>query len=276
MAYHRNIAVYCLLLGLFISSNAYCASPDHQLWDRLLQEHVKDGLVNYRAIKDNPKELNQYLMQIADFPQKELAGLPSPAKIAFYINAYNAITVKRIIDHYPPQKEGILNLLNPEISIKNISGVWDTIKDRVAGKLLTLDDIEHKILRKKFKEPRVHMALVCASRSCPALPIRAFTADKLEQQLDQSSREFLRDKSRNRPCADCPEVSLSKIFSWYGDDFVGVYKPSQHLIKRHGNKEASVITFIAPYYEEGIKNYLLKGDYEINFLDYDWSLNEQK
>lgn len=276
MAHNRKITGYCLLLGLFFSSNAWCAPLDHQLWDRVLEMHVKDGLVNYRAIKENPQQLNQYLMQIAEVTQKELTGLPAPAQIAFYINAYNAITVKRITDHYPPQKKGLLNLLNPDVSIKNISGVWDKIKNRVAGELLTLDDIEHKILRKKFKEPRVHMALVCASMSCPALPVRAFTARDLEDQLDKSSREFLTDKSRNRPCVDCPEVSLSKIFSWYGDDFVGVYKPSQHLIKRHGNKEASVITFIAPYYNEGIKNYLLKGDYDIDFLDYDWSLNEQK
>ena len=276
MAHNSIKTVYCLLLGLFFSSNAWGASPDHQLWDRVLQMHVKDGLVNYRAIKENPQQLNQYLKQIADFPQKELSGLPAPAQIAYYLNAYNAITVKRIINHYPPQKKGLLNLLNPDISIRNISGVWDTIKDRVAGELLTLDYIEHKILRKKFKEPRVHMALVCASISCPALPDRAFTAAKLEEQLDRSSREFLRDNNRNSPCLDCPEVSLSKIFSWYGNDFVGVYKPSQRLIKRHGNKEASVITFVAPYYNEGIKNYLLKGDYDIDFLDYDWSLNEQK
>jgi hypothetical protein len=276
MVHNRKITGYCLLLGLFFSSNAWGAGMDHQLWDRLLQKHVKDGLVNYRAIKDNPQQLNQYLKQIADFPPKGLAELSPPAQIAFYINAYNAITVKRILDHYPPQREGISNFLNPSLSIKNISGVWNTIKDRVAGESLTLDDIEHKILRKKFKEPRVHIALVCASMSCPALPGRAFTADRLEEQLDKSSREFLADKSRNRLCVDCPEISLSKIFSWYGDDFVGVYKPSQHLIKRHGNKEASVITFIAPYFNEGIKNYLLKGDYDIDFLDYDWSLNEQK
>jgi hypothetical protein len=261
-------------MGIFLSSSARCADMDHGLWDRILKKHVTDGLVDYRKIKADPDELLQYLEKIANL--KELDKLPPPAQIAFYINAYNAVTVKRIIDHYPPKKESIFNFLNPEVSIKNISGVWDGIKDKVAGEMLTLDDIEHNILRKEYKEPRIHMALVCASMSCPELHDRAFTGEKLDGQLNKVTRRFLTDKSRNRICPGCDEVLLSKIFSWYGDDFLGKYPPDKELKKRHGEKIASVITFVASHLPPKAKKYLLDGNYDVGFLDYDWSLNEPK
>jgi hypothetical protein len=268
--------LFVTLAGLFFLSEARGAAMDHYLWDQVLQKHVKDGLVDYRKIKDHPQELNQYLGQIADFSKKELSAFPPAAQIAFYINAYNAITVKRIIDHFPPRKKGFFNFLNPDLSIKNISGVWDKIKDKVAGELLTLDDIEHNILRKEFNEPRIHMALVCASLSCPALLNQAFTAEKLDKQLDFASREFLTDKTRNGFCADCPKISLSKIFSWYGEDFLKKYPPSPQLQKKQGEIVAAVITFAAGYFPAKTKDFLLKGDYKTEFWDYDWSLNDLK
>ncbi len=118
------------------------------------------------------------------------------------------------------------------------------------------------------------MALVCASQSFPALPNRAFTRDKLEEQLDKASREFLVDKTRNRFCAGCPQISLSKIFSWYGGDFENIYKPGAGLKERHGKKIAAVITFAASYFPPKTRDFLLSGDFKTNFLDYNWSLNE--
>jgi len=268
--------LFVAVAGLFFFSEARGASPDHHLWNQVLQKHVKGGLVDYREIKDNPHELNQYLEQVAAFPKKELSTLPPAAQIAFYINAYNAITVKRIIDYFPPRKKGFLSFLNSDLSIKNIPGVWDKIKDNVAGELLTLDDIEHNILRRKFSEPRIHMALVCASLSCPALLDQAFTADKLDEQLDFATRQFLSDKTRNKFCTDCPKISLSKIFFWYGGDFVKKYPPTPQLEKKQGEKVAAVITFTAGYFPEKTKDFLLKGDYKVEFGDYDWSLNDLK
>lgn len=271
-----SVMLFIVVAGLFFFSEARGAVMDHHLWDQVLQKHVKDGLVDYRKIKDNPQELNQYLEQIAAFSKKELSTSPPPAQIAFYINAYNAITMKRIIDHFPPRKKGFFNFLNSNLSIQNISGAWDKIKDNVAGELLTLDEIEHKILRKQFSEPRIHMALVCASLSCPALLNKAYNAEKLNEQLDFATRAFLTDKTRNKFCTDCQKISLSKLFSWYGEDFVKKYPASPLLKKKHGEITAAVITFIAGYLPAKNRDFLLKGDYKTEFWDYDWSLNDLK
>lgn len=268
--------IFFIALVAFFSFDAWGAvGIDHQLWNRILQKHVKNGLVDYRRIKNDSNELDRYLKQIADFPGKDLSRLSDNEQIAFYVNAYNAITVKRIINHYPPER-GFFDFANPKISIKNISGVWGKIKNKVAGELLTLDDIEHKILRKKFKEPRIHVALVCASKGCPPLMEKAFTGDGLNEQLNEAGRNFLTDKTRNRFCADCPKISLSRIFSWYGGDFEKTYPSSRKLQKKHGKKIASVITFAASYLPPKTRNFLLNGDYKVDFLDYDWILNDMK
>lgn len=211
---------------------------DHTIWSTFLQNHVsKDGHVDYKNIKANNTELTNYLNQFVEI---------SPSKtwkkneiLAYWINAYNAFTVKLIIDNYPVQ------------SIKDIKDPWDQIFIPIDGDLISLNDIEHEILR-KMDEPRIHFAIVCASESCPKLQNKAFVADKLEEQLTNATKEFLGDNTKNRITKN--ELELSKIFKWFSKDF---------------KQKGSLIDFLNQYSEVRISE-----DAKIKYLDYSWELND--
>ncbi|MFM8313131.1 MAG: DUF547 domain-containing protein, partial [Deltaproteobacteria bacterium] len=174
-------------------------------------------------------------------------------KLAFLINAYNALTIKWILQHYPVK------------SIKDTGGFlsspWKKKFFKLFGEEQSLDGIEHGILRKDFQEPRIHFAVVCASKGCPALKGEAYTAAKLEEQLESSARNFLRDSERNYYNAEENRFFLSKIFDWYGDDFK--------------KKLGSVQAFIVPRMIPDTSTVKIQ-ESTLKYLDYDWSLNETK
>jgi hypothetical protein len=162
----------------------------------------------------------------------------------------------------------------PRNSIRQISGVWNKIKFPVMGKEITLDHIEHKILRQEFQEPRIHVALVCAARGCPPLRQEPYKAEMLKGQLDDQTRRFLSE--RNNFFIDKKQrlVYLSAIFKWYGKDFIGSYEPLTGFKKRN-RKERAVLHFISLYLQEEDREFLEAGFYKIKYLNYDWALNEQ-
>lgn len=238
----------------------------------LLKMHVdKAGMVNYRKLKANRGQLDAFAQSLADLDRRTYERWNKKQKIAFWVNAYNALTLKAIIDHYPIRKT---TGRHPANSIRQIPGVWKKLQFPVMGKPHTLDQIEHKILRAKFAEPRIHFALVCASIGCPALHNKPFTADKLSQQLTDQSKRFLSDQKKFRLDRRENVVYLSPIFKWFGGDFADAYAAGDQF-GDHDATHRSVLNFISRHVGDADAEYLRRGQYRIKYLDYDWSLNEQ-
>ena len=219
---------------------------NYNLYDKVLVEFVSDGRVDYPALKKNIALLDNYLEEIAQLNPEVLESASRNEKIAFYINAYNALTLRIITVHYPVK------------SIKDIPGVWDKLKFKVAGRELTLGYLEHEILRKEFKEPRIHFALVCASIGCPELADQPFTGKDLNAQLDKQAQKFINNKSKVRLDRKNNIFYLSSIFKWFKEDF------------------GDVIAFIGRYLPEDEAN-LISDEYpRIKYLSYDWLLNSKR
>ncbi|HMQ10350.1 MAG TPA: DUF547 domain-containing protein [Oligoflexia bacterium] len=224
----------------------------HEQWTNVLKKYTQEKnqqvLVNYQAIKKNINDLNLYLKQLEQINTKDFNKLNKKEKLAFWINAYNAYTVQLIVDHYPVQ------------SIKDINagwfkgGPWKKKFIKLLGNSYSLDNIEHDIIRKDFAEPRIHFAVNCASIGCPSLFQEAFIAEKLDEQLNQAAKHFLSNQNKNQIKDNT--MQLSKIFKWYGGDFE----------KQYGNYQQFIIQTLG----------LEKKNYSVDFLDYDWSLNETK
>ncbi|NGY37888.1 DUF547 domain-containing protein [Flavobacterium sp. XN-5] len=213
-------------------------SINHAKWNTLLQKNVsKNGKVNYKAFQKDSKELQSYLNELSgNVPTKSWS---KNATLAYWINAYNAYTVKLILDNYPTK------------SIKEINDPWGKKFISLGNKKYSLEEIEHEILR-KMDEPRIHFAINCASFSCPNLLNEAYTETKLEKQLVAISKSFINDKTKNTITAN--EIEISKIFDWFSGDF---------------KKKGSVIDFLNQY--STIK---ISSKAKVNYKDYNWKLNE--
>jgi len=223
------------------SSSIHAKSGMHQLWNELLQKHVtKDGLVNYKTFKLDHDKLLKYISVLSTCRAHENFNLLSrEKKIAFWINAYNALTIDLILKYYPIK------------SIKDIQNPWGQRLWEMGNKIYSLEEIEHHILR-KMNEPRIHFAIVCASFSCPKLQNIAFTSTDLELQLTHASKQFLRDRTRNEISKN--SIKISKIFKWFLKDFTG---------------NESLIDFLNRYTEIQISPNAKK-----QYKDYNWTLNE--
>ena len=179
---------------------------DHSSYAALLEQHVSSGVVDYRGFKDDESRLDEYLKVLEAV---NTADLSRNEQFAFFINAYNAWTIKLILTGYP----GIDSIKDLGNLLK---GPWKKKIARIDGKLLTLDDIEHKILRPRFKDPRVHFAVNCASKGCPPLHSEPYYGSTLEQQLDEVTRGFINDQGRNR--LEDQTLYVSRIFKWFSKE----------------------------------------------------------
>lgn len=228
-----------------MAENAVSQSFDHSIFDQLLKKYVNNGFVSYSSLLQQRAQLDEYLKLIS-VQNPELLG--RPAQLAFYINAYNAFTITLI-----------LNNLGKIKSIRDIGKPWDQKTWNIGGKKYSLNEIEHEILRKRFSEPRIHFAIVCASIGCPDLQPYAFTADKLEEQLAQVTKDFF--SSPKHLQISGKTVRVSQIFNWFGDDFK--------------QKGASLLDFIMKNADSNTATSLseIVKKAEVKFLDYDWNLN---
>ena len=231
---------------------------DHSLLDRLLEGHVSEnGLVDYASIKESGA-LDPYLAVLEDVNP---AALTEQDAIAYWINAYNAYTIKLIIDNYPVgsiREISPLRIKGLRLAIPKINSPFEYELAEINGESYSLDDIEHKILRKQFNEPRIHFALVCASISCPPLRKEAFRGDLLDSQLDDQARTFLSDSTKNYISGDT--IYLSRIFDWFQKDF--------------GDSKAELQQYLARFFEENAQSQLRAGVFKVKYLKYDWSLNK--
>jgi hypothetical protein len=227
---------------------------DHSAFGNLLGQFVSAGLVDYDAF-ERSAEFRAYLDRL---DRADPAALPEAERLAFWINAYNAYTIELVNRH--GERESIRNI-NATLSAER--GPWRERQVRVGGQAYHLDQVEHEIIRKQFKEPRVHFALVCAALSCPPLRSQAYSGALLDEQLDDQARIFLlRTPGANRVDTRAGTLHASPIFRWYREDF--------------GGSDAAVGAFIARYLPEGPEKKLLQGGrYRLVETDYDWRLNSQ-
>lgn len=241
-----------------------------------LKINVDDtGMVNYKKLKAEPQKLQTFITKLANLDRKNFEQWNDNEKIAFWLNTYNALTLKAILDNYPIKSSFFRSRIYPKNSIRQIVGVWDKIKFRVMGQNLTLGHIEHKILRVKFDEPRIHMAMVCAAMGCPPLRNEPYTGGKLQEQLDDQTRRFLSNSEKFKIEHANKRIHLSPIFKWFASDFIKKHAPNKNIGK-HNREESAVLNFIASYLDNSQKDYVLTGKFGIKYLKYDWSLNEKK
>jgi len=232
------------------------------------------GMVDYKDLKENRAQLDRFVALMAGLDSSVYDSWSDDAKIAFWTNAYNALTLKAIINHYPIEASLVGSVLYPDNSIRQIDGVWTNPNHVVMGKKRSLDWIEHKKLRPGFNEPRIHMALVCAAMGCPPLRTEPYYGEKLDKELDDQTRAFIKDPDKFRIDREEGVVYLSSIFKWFGQDFKKTYGTEE--FEGHSKKERAVLNFLSGYLSDEDAEYLKTGDYDIDYLDYDWSLNEQK
>ena len=255
-------------------------SFDHSYatYNSLLNQYVINARVNYEGFINSKAKFETFLRTLGSVDENVFESWTEEQRLAFWINAYNAFTIKAIIDHYPIKRSFTLVgiFYAPSNSILQIKGVWTKLQFRALGNMVTLDEIEHQILRKKFNEPRIHMAINCASISCPDLRNEAYTPEKLEEQLADASTNFVNNPDKGVYVNEqSGKVKLSKIFKWFGDDFINNYG-SKKLFNNYSLKENAVLNFTSEYIEsEEVKEYLMNNKLKIGYLGYDWHLNEQ-
>ena len=229
---------------------------DHDPWNRLLGEYVdKRGLVDYRRWKRTAADqaaLDRYLNQLstAFFSSQTSKAV----RLAFWVNAYNAVTIRGILNEYPTS-----SIRNHTAKLFGYN-IWRDLKLPVDGKEYSLDDIEHNVLR-PLADPRIHFTIVCASMSCPKLRREAYRPEAIEAQLNSAAREFFSDPLKFRVDRSTQTVWVSPILDWYGGDF--------------GSTAAERLQRIAVWTPESAQPLLRSGEAKLKFLDYDWGLNDQ-
>ncbi len=272
---NANFVAVCVLIFLIGVSPVAASEFACDSYASVLSDYVDDnGLVDYAALRDNGSRLETYARSLDALDRETYVSWSDEVKIAFWINAYNGLTVKLIVDNYPIKSSRLKSIVYPKNSIRQISGAWKEVQFRVMGESITLDTIEHKMLRAGFDEPRIHMALVCAALSCPMLRNEPYTGDNLDAQLEDQSARFMAGDTRFRIDRKAGIVRLSAIFDWFGGDFVSRYGTGDPAGKR-SEKTQAVINFVSRYVENEDQEYLAADNYKIKHLDYDWSLNEQ-
>ena len=275
-SYGRVLLTFLLFSTvLFTARSAIAFDHDHSLLTQALDEHVAHGRVDYQAVKSNPGGLEAYLRVLAEIDPDSYQGWSRQQQLAMWINAYNAYSIKAVIDHYPITHSWIADPLGhyPDNSIQQIPGVWEDMTWTVMGKQYTLNMMEHGIMRKELRDPRIHFVLVCASIGCPYLESRAFDASHLDERLDRAGVDYLYKSRRVRIDSENKIVSLPQIFKWFKEDF----EPGTQYKKLFTNQPpelAGILSWVYYYANEADRTFLANDQYRISYLYYDWGLNE--
>ncbi|MFB6350864.1 MAG: DUF547 domain-containing protein [Bradymonadaceae bacterium] len=244
----RHIAALIAAVGLLATASTASADDviDHEPFGQLLETYVDaDGQVAYAQWKQNDGDLEKLRSYVDSIAEAEPEGHSDEAKLAFYLNAYNAHVLAAILDHWPTD------------SPQSIKGFFKVHKREVAGRAMTLDHLEHKLIRKKFDEPRIHFVLVCAAKACPRLRTSPLTESNLDASLSEAAGEFI---PRVTELND-GKVVTSQLFNWFASDFE--------------EAAGSVREYLAEYTDGDVKEALQKEEVEVTFREYDWSINKQ-
>jgi hypothetical protein len=265
-----------LLFSLFTRAECEESNFSYESYSKTLADHMNEnGRVNYKKLKENRVEFMTFLRALESLERESYELWSQEEKIAFWINAYNALTLEAILKNYPIKSTFFRSLTFPKNSIRQIPGVWDTMTFVVMGKDITLDAIEHGVLREEFQEPRIHMALVCAAKGCPPLRQEPYNGEALSEQLNDQASRFLSDKKNFFIDKKKGVVYLSSIFKWYREDFF-TSESSDERLEGYKPREKAVLNFIFRYLSEEDSKFLAMGPLLVKYLKYDWELNEQE
>jgi hypothetical protein len=230
---------------------------DHRVWDEILQRYAKEegSKFDYTGLKNEEDKLDGYLRRLNEV---DLSTLPGNELLALFANAYNAYTVKTILAEI--SSDGTYRIK----SIRDISKAFDRETHRVGGFILSLDNIEHNIIRPTFKDPRAHFAVNCASTSCPPIPTRAFTGRGVDEQFEEVTRAVLSSPDYVR--VENGRLMVTRIMDWYGSDF---------LTEGYKGSEKDLAAFIRKYTREEVRSWieLQTSTADVKFMKYDWNLN---
>lgn len=262
------------LAGLASSAGAVVAQAfDHAAWNRIVGHYVVEDGVRYDALRQDRALLDGYVDALAAVDSNTFAAWPRDARVAYLINAYNALVVLQVVEAYPLSRD-LLNprgWFKPAHSVWQVPGFFNDIRHRVAGRDMTLDDIEHVWLRDRLAEPRIHFALVCAAASCPPFRTEAYVAEQLDAQLDDQADRFFNVGARNIFDRDAAQVRLSSILDWFGSDFER-FAPASGF--RGSAAQRGTLAFAATFLPHETAEWLRTGDYTIDYIEYDWTLND--
>ncbi|NOY40263.1 MAG: DUF547 domain-containing protein [Planctomycetes bacterium] len=246
-------------LGKAVSANQQVSfeQVDHSSWDALLRKYCDSaGFVNYQAWQRSPQDqamLDQYLAHLSQADPNKSSSRES--QFAFWINAYNAVTIKGILREYPTT-----SIRNHTAKVFGYN-IWDDLLLPVEGRTYSLNQMEHDVLR-KMGDPRIHFAIVCASIGCPPLLNSAYTAEKIDSQLTFNSKRFFADRSKFSYDAAKRRIAISPILKWFAEDF--------------GSDQATQMRRVAPLLpDRGAQTLASSGRVSVSYLDYDWGLNDQ-
>ncbi|MCR9144305.1 MAG: DUF547 domain-containing protein [bacterium] len=258
-----RLALLIALVSL-LTSAALPAAERHTLYTDLLQEHVVDGWVNYTALKNDPR-LERYLAQLAATNPAELPN--DDERVAYWLNVYNAFTLKLIADNMPLESISELHLFG-SVYLGVLFGetIWQNYEFPLHnGKLYTLDHVEHSILRPIYKDYRHHAAFVCAAVSCPPLRSEAYEAARLSEQLDDQMRVWLKTRKWNYYDPANQKLYISSIFNWFEDDF----------LQDEENAEKEIVDVLLPYFAPEVQQQIRadRDRLRVKYLTYDWALN---
>lgn len=227
----------------------------HESWDGLLKKYVDEaGMVDYKSWQASPADSRALDSYLEILSTAQIEGAEPKVALAFWINAYNAVTVKGILREYPTS-----SIRNHTARVVGYN-IWHDLKLSVDGQDFSLDQIEHQVLR-TMGEPRIHFAIVCASIGCPRLLSEAYVPEELDEQLERNTREFFAQPTKFGVDIQSRKVQLSPILKWFGEDF--------------GDSETERLEFIAQYAPEAAQPLLQSGKANVSYLDYDWDLNSQ-
>jgi Protein of unknown function, DUF547 len=242
----KSLVVFIAVSFFFTNYNsAQTDKFDHSKFDALLKKNVtENGIVNYDAFINN-NEFNEYLKEIES---ADISSLSDEEKLAFYINAYNATVIKNVLDHIPID------------SPMDVDGFFNSIKHKIAGMEITLDELEHKYAL-KIEPVLSHFGLVCAAISCPKLITKAYHGKTVFKQLEENAHEYLNDTQKNKLDRENNILYLSEIFKWFENSFT----------KKYGSLKNTAIQFM----NSDDAKYLKNNDVKIKYMKYNWQLNRQ-
>ena len=245
--------------------------PFHRPFDQLLDINVRDGFVYYRAVRGERGRLDRYVSSL-NVPAATYDGWPRDEKIAFWLNAYNAIVLQTVIDRYPIQGK---SSMYPASSIRQIPGAFDRTKYRLAGRSLALDEIEKTVLP-EFKDPRLYLALGRGSAGSGRLRSEAYTGERLSAQLEAVRAEFVSNRAMIRIDRLTNRMSVTPIISWREAEFIAAYDKAgdgSPLAKR-SPIERAILGFVTPHLLRLEREFVEKNAFQIVFHDMDWRLND--
>ena len=244
--------------------------PFHRPYDQLLDVNVRDGLVYYRALKSERGRLDRYVASL-NVPQAAYDKWSRDEKLAFWLNAYNAIVLQTVVNHYPVRGR---DSGYPATSIRQIPGAFERAKHRLAGKTLTLDEIEKTVLP-EFKDPRAYLALGRGSIGGGRLRSEAYTAARLEQQLSAVRAEFVNDRNMLKIDRLTNQISVTPIISWREAEFAAAYDTgAQGPFAQRSPIERAVLSFVLPHLLRLEREFVEKNAFKMAFHELDWRLND--